>query len=85
MSRISKHEIIYDLGMGNLGGGYSLYAKNVIRNNDYATLVTLDGVHSLDDAMVINLDMNKGFDHPNAIDQVKKFLLAKNPNITFAN
>ena len=75
----------YDLASGNLGGGLSIFARNVISGGDYATLVTLKGIGHLTDGLCITLDMRRSFNNQNAIQQVKDYLRSINPNISFSD
>lgn len=74
-----------DLGMCNCGGGIGIFARNIFKNGDYATVVFLDGVHHFVDGDVLKLTPNDGFNNPQAINQVKELIRSINPRVSFTD
>lgn len=72
-----------DLGMASKGGRPHFYARNVMRNGDYATVgyIVGDIQHDAEIMIVAYTDFNT----PAYIEQFKAYLLAINPKLVFAN
>ena len=74
---------ILNLGMGNLGGYTSFYARNVTRNGDWATVGQIVG--EIGDNAEILITPYKEFNNPAYIQQMKDHILAINPTVVFVN
>lgn len=71
------------LGMSNLGGRTSFYARNILRNGDWATVGCIIGeVHQNSEILI---SPHKEFNTPEYVDQMKQYLLSINPELTFAH
>jgi len=77
-----------NLGMGYLCGGTpTVYARNVIRGGDWASVCFLYGLigGKIEDNSKILISMNREFNNHSNLEQVKNFLKSINSSIEFAN
>lgn len=80
---VRKLPKVLNLAIGCMGGHPHFYATNVKQGGDYATIGYFVGEPTK--VKEIHIELYRDFNTPAYLEQAKAVLLAKNPDLVFAN